>query len=127
LKDRVQNKDTAFTNEERKQNHIVARLPYKVETLDQQIARCRDQFNKLSTPIEKWMYLTRLQESNETLFCGFSMKYLKEMLPFIYTPTVGTACSTYSQIWQGVPRGLYLNRSHAGHVAEILNDWPYEP
>lgn len=55
------------------------------------------------------------------------MKYIKEMLPIVYTPTVGTACKTYSEIWQGCPRGLYLNRSHAGRVLEILNQWPCEP
>ena len=61
LRDNVLNKDTAFTNEEREKYNIVARLPYRVETLDQQIARCKQQYDKLSTPIERWMYLTRLQ------------------------------------------------------------------
>lgn len=73
------------------------------------------------------MYMTRVQESNENLFCALSLKYLKEMLPIVYTPTIGTACKTYSEIWQGIPRGLFLTREHLGRVREILDQWPYEP
>ncbi|CAL6019597.1 Malate_dehydrogenase [Hexamita inflata] len=127
MKDRIHNKDTAFTKEEREKNHLVGRYPYRVETLEEQIARSKAQYDLLNTPTEKWMYLTRLQESNEVLFCALTSKYLKEMLPVVYTPTVGTACKTYSDIWQGIPRGLYLNREHKGRILEILNQWPYEP
>lgn len=55
------------------------------------------------------------------------MKYLKELVPFLYTPTVGTACQKYCEVWQGLPRGLYLNRTHLGHVRGILDAWPGEP
>lgn len=127
LRDKVLNKDTAFTNEEREKYHIVARLPYRVETLEQQIARCKQQYDNLSTSMERWMYLTRLQEVNETLFCALATKYIKDMLPVIYTPTVGAACKTYSDVWQMCPRGLFLNRNHKGRVAEILDQWPYDP
>jgi len=99
MKDRLQNKDTAFTEAERKKNKIIARLPYRVETLEEQVARCKHQIDQLQTKIEKWMYLTRLQEQNEVLFCKLCMDNLKEMLPIVYTPTVGTACKTYSTIW----------------------------
>ncbi|KAH0572401.1 malate dehydrogenase [Spironucleus salmonicida] len=127
LENRTNNKDTAFTTEERKAKKIVARLPYKVETIEQQSARVHTQMNHLETPIEKWMYLTRLQETNETLYCYYCLNHLKEVLPVVYTPTVGTACKTYSDIWQQCPRGLYLNRSHQGQVKSILKDMNYTP
>ena len=127
LRNKDYNKDTAFTDAERESHHIVARLPARVETLEQQISRCRTQFDALTTPVEKWLYLTRLQEVNETLFSGFCLKYLKEVLPIVYTPTVGTGCSNYSLLWQGCPRGFYLNRTHLGKVRQILDQWPYSP
>ncbi|EFO61558.1 Malic enzyme [Giardia lamblia P15] len=127
LRNKDCNKDTAFTVAEREAHHIVARLPAKVETIEQQISRCRAQFDALTTPIEKWLYLTRLQEINESLFSGFCLKYLKEVLPIVYTPTVGTACSNYSLLWQSYPRGFYLNRTHLGKVRQILDQWPYSP
>lgn len=127
LRNKDYNKDTAFTNVERETHHIVARLPARVETIDQQISRCRAQFDVLSTPTEKWLYLTRLQEVNETLFSGFCLKYLKEVLPIVYTPTVGIGCSKYSFLWQGYPRGFYLNRTHLGKVRQILDQWSYSP
>lgn len=77
--------------------------------------------------MQKWMYLTRLQEKNENVFCELCLQNLKEFLPVVYTPTVGTACKTYSDVWQECPRGFYFNRDHVGKVKEILKTWPYQP
>lgn len=127
LRCKLKNKDTGFTNAERQAHGLVARLPARVETLHDQIARCSAQYSILEKPIEKWLYLTRLQETNETLFSAFCLEHLKEVLPIVYTPTVGLACKTYSTVWQGLPRGFYLNRTHLGRVRSILDQWPHTP
>lgn len=127
LRDKFSNKDTAFTDEEREKLHLVGRLPFRVESAEQQVARCRFQLEKLGSDIEKWMYLTRLQETNATLFYHLCMSDLATFLPLVYTPTVGTACSTYSEIWQGLPAGFYLRREFSGRIREILSAWPETP
>eukprot|EP00768_Dysnectes_brevis_P007958 gnl/Dysnectes_brevis/695_a767_5586.p1 GENE.gnl/Dysnectes_brevis/695_a767_5586~~gnl/Dysnectes_brevis/695_a767_5586.p1 ORF type:complete len:565 (+),score=268.10 gnl/Dysnectes_brevis/695_a767_5586:32-1696(+) len=127
IRDPIHNKDTAFTHAERVEHQLVGRLPFRVETLDQQVARCETQFGKLQTQIEKWLYLSRIQATNETLYYALVTKNIFEMLPIVYTPTVGTACATYSEIWQGAPRGLYLNRDNLGQIKDILAQWPHEP
>ncbi|GCA63732.1 hypothetical protein KIPB_011620, partial [Kipferlia bialata] len=126
LKDRIQNKDTGFTQAEREALGLDGRLPPKVETIQQQIARCEMQFFAIPKGIAQWLYLNRLQETNETLYYAFVIRNLVACLPIVYTPVVGEACSSYCQIWRSRPRGLYLNRSHLGKVASILDNWPYE-
>lgn len=122
LRNRFTNKGTAFTNEERAKYGLTAWFPYKVETMEEQISRCEAQFDELSgNTLAQWIYLTSIQQSNERLFYGLVLKNISKMLPIVYTPTVGAACTQYSEIWKDTPRGFYFNRDHRGHIREILD------
>jgi malic enzyme len=120
------NKDTAFSLEERERFGLLGRLPPRVETMDEQIDRCEAQFSRLNSPMERWLYLNNLQTHNSRLFFALVAKNLETMLPVVYTPTVGDACTHYSEIWDSNPRGLYLNRGHLGRVQDIVDAWEFD-
>ncbi len=85
-----------------------------------------ENFRGLTSDIEKHIYLISLQDRNERLFYRLVMDHLEEMMPIIYTPTVGQACQQYGHIWRR-PRGLFIAAKDRGRVAEILRNWPYAP
>jgi len=116
------NKGTAFTRKERDAFHLHGLLPYAVETLDQQAARCYAQFKEMTSPLQKFIYLNNLHEQNDTLFYKLVTSHLEEMIPVVYTPVVGEACQKYSSIWRK-PIGLYLSCKDKGHIRQILDNW----
>ena len=81
------NKGTAFTMQERKEFGLVGRLPFEVNTLDQQCRRAYDQFNAMDTPIRQNQFLQSLKDQNWVLYYSLISRYLREMIPIIYTPT----------------------------------------
>src|SRR5690606_484006 len=85
------NKGSAFTYEERVELKLLSLLPYKIETLEEQVKRRYAQFKDKKTDLQKNIYLNALQDSNEILFYKLLMSHLEEMLPIIYTPTVALA------------------------------------
>lgn len=87
LNDPHWNKGTAFTAEERKQFGLVGRLPYRVNTLDEQCQRAYDQLLSLDTPLRKNSFLQSLKEQNTVLFYQLLLRHLRELMPIIYTPT----------------------------------------
>jgi malate dehydrogenase (oxaloacetate-decarboxylating)(NADP+) len=124
LNNPILNKGTGFTDEERNQLGIRGLLPPKVFTLEEQVIRVLRNFRRTKDPLDKYIYLSALQNRNETLFYRVIMDYAEEMIPIIYTPTVGQACLEYGAIYSG-PKGIFLSIKDRGHVAEVLRNWPH--
>jgi len=94
-------------------------LPPHISTIEEQIQRIRENFDCLNTPLQKHIQLRALQERNETLFYAFVLAYIEEVMPIIYTPTVGQAVEEYSHIFR-FPRGLYLSPTTVNRLTETL-------
>jgi malate dehydrogenase (oxaloacetate-decarboxylating)(NADP+) len=123
LHDPSVNKGTAFSEEERDALKLRGLLPPKVLTQDQQVAKVLESVRSKTSPIEQYIYLLSLQDRNERLFYRVVMDHLDEMMPIIYTPTVGRACELYGHIWQRA-RGLFVSARDRGRVSRILENWP---
>lgn len=117
------NKGSAFTVEERRRLEIDGLLPTRVSTIEEQIERAYAQFSAQDTAIAKYQFLRGLQERQEILFHALVQAHLEEMLPIVYTPTVGEAVENYSSLYQS-PRGLTVNDDNIGRLDEILNAYP---
>ena len=125
LHDPMLNKGTAFTEAERDALKLRGLLPPHVQTQEEQAGRVMDNFRKKPNDLERYIQLVGLQDRNETLFYHVVMNNIEEMMPIIYTPTVGKACQEYGHLFRR-PRGLYLSIKDQGKIAEILNNWPYK-
>ncbi len=119
IADPLLNKGMAFTEEERSIFKLHGLIPPAVSNIEEQKKRCYLAFNTKSSPIEKYIYLSELKNSNETLFYNLVQTYIEEMLPIIYTPTVGEGCLRFSQIYRR-PRGLFLSYTQRHRMDEIL-------
>ncbi len=117
------NKGTAFTEAERDAFGLRGLLPPRAATLREQMVRVLGNLRRKPNDIEKYIFLVSLQDRNETLFYRLVMDHLEEMMPIIYTPTVGQACQDYGHIFRR-PRGLYVCAEDRGHIAELLRNWP---
>jgi malate dehydrogenase (oxaloacetate-decarboxylating) len=113
------NKGTAFTEEERTAFALHGLLPPHVGTLDVQSARRLQAVRKLASDLDRYVFLRGLQDANETLFYAVLTQNLEEMLPLVYTPTVGEGCQTFSHYWH-YPRGLFLSWPQRDRIKEIL-------
>jgi len=123
LNDPFLNKGTAFTRDERLRLGLESLLPPRVESLQEQVVRVLANVRAKTNPLEKYVYLSALRTENETLFYRVVLDHLEEMLPIIYTPTVGQACVEWSRIYER-PRGLYLSTQQRGRIAQVLRKWP---
>lgn len=117
------NKGTAFTERERDALGLRGLLPPRIFPLREQVVRALGNFRRKTDPLEKYIFLTTLQNRNETLFYRLVQDYAEEMIPIIYTPTVGQACLEYGAIFRR-PRGLFISIRERGRIAEILRHWP---
>ncbi|MGH2570483.1 MAG: NAD-dependent malic enzyme [bacterium] len=123
LHDPARNKGTAFTDEERDRLGLRGLLPPRVNTQDQQVMRVLENYRNKPTDLEKFIYLTSLHDRNETLFYRVVLDHLQEMMPIIYTPTVGEACQKYGHIFRRA-RGLFVSAGDRGRIADVLRNWP---
>jgi len=123
LRDPHLNKGNAFTSDERIYFGLRGLLPNIVETIDTQIQRVEEQVDQFDKPINKYIYLTQLQDNNQTLFFRTVMKDPAKYFPIVYTPTVGEACEKFGHILRR-PRGLYISIADRGHIREIIRNWP---
>ncbi|MBX3354505.1 MAG: NAD-dependent malic enzyme [Phycisphaeraceae bacterium] len=123
LEDPRLNKGTAFTEAERRILGIEGMLPEMVETPELQIRRCRLHLESKSSDLDRYIYLTGLQDLNERLFYQLLERDIQSLMPIVYTPTVGEACQKFAHIMRQ-PRGLFVSLSHRGRVKEILRNWP---
>ena len=119
LRNPLMNRGTAFTQEKRAAAGVRGLLPPTVETLELQAQRAIEQLRSYELPIHRYVYLDTLHNTNETLFYKVVSDYIEEVMPVIYTPTVGEACQKFSHIFQQT-RGLFVSIEDKGHVDEIL-------
>ncbi|MEW6348730.1 MAG: NAD-dependent malic enzyme [Thermodesulfobacteriota bacterium] len=124
LREPAFNKGTAFTEEERDELGIRGLLPPRVLSMDEQLRRVLGNLARKTSDLEKYIFLTSLQDRNETLFYRLLLDNLEELAPIIYTPTVGQACLEYSSIYRR-PKGIFITANDKGRVAEILHNWPH--
>jgi malate dehydrogenase (oxaloacetate-decarboxylating) len=119
------NKGTAFSDHERDVFDLHGLLPPHVGDLDKQMERRKEALADESTPFTKYSLLRDLQDTNETLFYALLVRNIEEMLPLVYTPTVGEGCQRFSQIWRK-PRGLFLSYPNKDRIDQILNHPRYD-
>lgn len=121
LRNPLLNRGSAFSDEERCENGLRGLLPARVETLDEQAKRAITVMRRFPTGLQRYIYLDALHNTNETLFFKVVSDYIEEVMPIIYTPTVGEACQEFSHIFMQT-RGLYVTINDKGHVSELLNN-----
>jgi malate dehydrogenase (oxaloacetate-decarboxylating)(NADP+) len=119
------NKGTAFSLAEREKLGLRGLLPPGVQTIEQQEQRVLENFRRKTTPIQKYIYMAALQDRNETLFYHVVINHLEEMVPILYTPTVGQACQEFGHIYRRA-RGMFISLEDRGYVAEILDNWRHD-
>lgn len=119
------NKGTAFTQEERDKFGLHGFLPPHIETVEDQIRRAYENFEKQKLPLEKYIFLMNMLNHNELLFYQFVARYASQMLPIIYTPTVGEGAIHHSNIFTE-RRGLYLSYPLAHKMDDILAHYPHD-
>ena len=113
------NKGTAFTDEERWELGITGLIPTGHSTPEQQIKRVYRGFERKGDDLEKYIGLVALQDRNEHLFYKVLLEHIEEMLPIVYTPTVGLACQRFSHILRRT-RGLWITPEDKGRIRELL-------
>jgi len=123
LKDSLRNKGTAFSAEERATLGLRGLLPPRIFSMSEQVERALRQFRKKESDLERYIFLTSLQQRNETLFFRLLLDHLEETMPIIYTPTVGQACLEYGGIFRS-PRGLWISMEDRGNIEGVLRHWP---
>eukprot|EP00698_Gefionella_okellyi_P022775 TRINITY_DN7599_c0_g1_i1.p1 TRINITY_DN7599_c0_g1~~TRINITY_DN7599_c0_g1_i1.p1 ORF type:complete len:542 (+),score=137.21 TRINITY_DN7599_c0_g1_i1:50-1675(+) len=123
LRDGLVNRGLGFTNEDRAAKRIRGLLPPAVYNLELQVQLALENLTSKTTPLEKYLFLTELQDLNEHLFFELVGRNPALIMPLIYTPTVGLACQRYSHILRR-PRGMFISLNDRGHIAELLDNWP---
>lgn len=124
LHDPIRNKGTAFTEADREALNLTGLLPPRVHSPAEQEQRVLGNIRNKSNDLERYLYLISLQDRNETLFYRVVMNNIYEMMPLIYTPTVGQACQEFQHIFRR-PRGFYVTARDRGNIKKILQNWPH--
>jgi malate dehydrogenase (oxaloacetate-decarboxylating) len=119
----IWNKGTAFDEKERIAFGLNGLLPPRVESIEQQSVRAYEAYKTYDTDLERHIYLRQLQDNNETLFYRLMLDHIEEMMPIVYTPTVGLACQKFSHIYRR-PRGLIISYPLRDSIDEILRSRP---
>jgi malate dehydrogenase (oxaloacetate-decarboxylating) len=119
------NKGTAFPESERDAFSLHGLLPPHVGTLDEQVERRLMAFRALPDDFARYTFMRDLQDVNETLFYALVTRHVEEMLPVVYTPTVGEGCQRFSEIWRR-PRGVFLSYPNRERMERILKHPRYD-
>jgi malate dehydrogenase (oxaloacetate-decarboxylating) len=117
------NKSSAFPEEERHEFRLLGLLPPHISTMEEQLLRVYGNYKRKESDLERYIFLISLQDRNETLFYRLLEQHIEEMLPIIYTPTVGVASQYYSHIFRR-SRGLYISYLRRARMDEILANAP---
>ena len=113
------NKGSAFSTQERIDFNLQGLLPHNIETIEEQTERAYSQYNLCNTDLDRHIFLRSIQDNNETLFFRLLEEHLEEMMPIIYTPTVGQACQEFSKIYR-THRGLFISYPDRERIDDIL-------
>jgi malate dehydrogenase (oxaloacetate-decarboxylating)(NADP+) len=117
------NKGTAFTEEERDRLGLRGLLPPRPATIQEQVERVMSNYRAKPDDLERYIYLASLLDRNETLFYRLLVEHIEELMPIVYTPTVGRACQVYGQIFRRA-RGMFITTHDRGRVRKVLRNWP---
>jgi malate dehydrogenase (oxaloacetate-decarboxylating)(NADP+) len=123
LRDKSRNKSIAFTRDERLRLGLQGLLPHAVATQAQLVSRVMESLRRLPRDIDRYMTLSSMQERNERLFYRTVIDHIDEIMPLIYTPTVGEACREFSHIARE-PKGFFITPDDKGRIGRILGNWP---
>ena len=115
------NKGSAFSEEERTHFNLHGLIPHAIENIEEQSQRSYQQYSAFSDAINKHIYLRNIQDTNETLFYHLIEQHLSEMMPIIYTPTVGEACQRFSDIYRR-HRGIFISYPDRAHIEDIVQN-----
>lgn len=115
------NKGSAFSEEERRTFNLMGLLPPRYETIEEQVSRAYLQYKSFDEPLNKHIYLRAIQDTNETLYFRLVQTHIEEMMPIIYTPTVGEACEMFSDIYRS-SRGLFISYRERHNLDDILRN-----
>jgi malate dehydrogenase (oxaloacetate-decarboxylating)(NADP+) len=123
-KDPVQYNGVSTPVEERAHLGIQGLVPTAYIPLELDVQRCMEQLRSKATPLEQFTYLASIQDVSERLYFAMLVKHTDELMPIVYTPTVGAACENFSRIYRGTLRGMYFSLKDAGNLRTILDNWP---
>jgi len=123
LRDKSIFKSIAFTRKEREKLGLTGLLPYVVASKEDLVHRVLEALRRLPRDIDRYMILSSLQERNERLFYQVALEHVAEIMPLIYTPTVGEACREYSHIAKE-PKGFFITPKDKGSIRKLLDNWP---
>ncbi|KUI61170.1 NADP-dependent malic enzyme [Cytospora mali] len=124
LREPLHNKGLAFSTEERAKRNIAGLIPAKVEDLNTQCQRALRMINSRPTDVDKYLYLSSLKDQNVDLFYRLLMDNGKQMMPLVYTPTIGDVCLQYSTLYTR-PEALYISVKDRKNIKTLLKNWPY--
>ncbi|CAN8240632.1 unnamed protein product [Cochlearia groenlandica] len=123
LRDPHHNKGLAFNHRERDAHYLRGLLPPTVISQDLQVKKMMHTLRQYQVPLQRYMAMMDLQETNERLFYKLLIDHVEELLPVVYTPTVGEACQKYGSIFLR-PQGLFISLREKGKILEVLRNWP---
>ena len=123
LQDPALTKSTSFTREEREELGLRGLLPYMISTQQVQIQRVMGNLRRKEFDIERYIFLSALQDRNERLFYQTVIQHFEEIMPLIYTPTVGQACKEFSHIFRHA-KGLFITPEDRGEIEVLFDNWP---
>ncbi|KAH9901874.1 NADP-dependent malic enzyme [Xylariomycetidae sp. FL2044] len=124
LREPLWNKGLSFTPEERVSKNLTGLIPHAMEDVETQVARCMKMINTRSTPIDKYLYLSSLKNANLDLFYRVLIDNVRDLMPLVYTPTIGDVCLQYSTLYTR-PEALYISIKQRKSIRTILKNWPY--
>ncbi|CAL5439678.1 unnamed protein product [Camellia sinensis] len=123
LRDPHHNKGLAFSEKERDAHYLRGLLPPVVVAQNLQIKKLMHNIRQYQVPLQRYMAMMDIQEMNERLFYKLLIENVEELLPVVYTPTVGEACQKYGSIFRR-PQGLFISLKEKGKILEVLKNWP---
>ncbi|ODM97353.1 NAD-dependent malic enzyme, mitochondrial, partial [Orchesella cincta] len=123
IRDPRLNKGMAFSLEERQSLGIHGLIPPRFKTQEEQVKLCKENVERYQEDLNKYIYLVGLQDRNERLFYRLIAENVEQMMPLVYTPTVGLACQKFGLIYRR-PRGLFITIHDKGHIYQVLRNWP---
>lgn len=125
LDDPFVNQGTAFSQDARIKRKLRGLLPPRVTTLEHQAKRALERIHQAEEPLQKYEILSLIRHRNATLFYYLLENNIEELMPIVYTPTVGKACQEFDRIYTE-PEGLYVTIEDKGSVQEVINNWPHD-